>query len=80
MAYAHAAAKRADRAIVYVFDEVLCTAQDRREGFGIEANDIRTCTCTFGKNPTCVDRSLNKVGICRCGQEILKLTSREVSQ
>jgi hypothetical protein len=74
------AAKRPDRAIVYVFDEVLRTAQDRREGFEIEAKNIRTCTCTFSKHPTCVDRSLNKVGICRCSQEILKLTSREVSQ
>jgi circadian clock protein KaiC len=35
MAYAYAAAKRGDRAIVYTFDEVLRTAQDRAEGLGM---------------------------------------------
>lgn len=35
MLYAHAAAKRGQRAIVYVFDEVLRTAMDRAEGLGL---------------------------------------------
>jgi len=35
MVYAYAAAKRGDRAIVYVFDEVLRTAQDRVEAMGM---------------------------------------------
>ncbi len=35
MLYARAAAKRGDRAIVYMFDEVLRTAQDRMEGLGL---------------------------------------------
>lgn len=39
MMYAYAAAKRGDRAIVYAFDEVLRTAQDRMEGLGIPVRD-----------------------------------------
>ncbi len=35
MLYARAAAKRGDRAIVYMFDEVLRTAQDRMDGLGL---------------------------------------------
>jgi circadian clock protein KaiC len=35
MAFAHAAAKRGDRAIVYAFDEILRTAQDRAESLGM---------------------------------------------
>ena len=36
MLYANAAAKRGNRAIVYAFDEVLRTAQDRAEGLGLD--------------------------------------------
>lgn len=36
MQYAYAAAKRGDRAILYVFDEVLRTAKARAEGLGME--------------------------------------------
>ncbi len=36
MQYAYAAARRGDRAIVYVFDEVLRTAKARAEGLGME--------------------------------------------
>jgi circadian clock protein KaiC len=39
MAYAYAAAKRGDRAIVYAFDEVLRTAQDRAEGLGMPVRE-----------------------------------------
>jgi circadian clock protein KaiC len=39
MAYAYAAAKRGDRAIVYTFDEVLRTAQDRAEGLGMAVRE-----------------------------------------
>jgi len=39
MLYAYAAARRGDRAIVYVFDEVLRTALDRLEGVGIKVRD-----------------------------------------
>ncbi len=39
MMYAYAAAKRGDRAIVYVFDEVLRTAQDRMDGLGMPVRD-----------------------------------------
>ena len=39
MMYAYAAAKRGDRAIVYAFDEVLRTAQDRMEGLGMPVRD-----------------------------------------
>ena len=39
MMFAYAAAKRGDRAIVYAFDEVLRTAQDRMEGLGIPVRD-----------------------------------------
>jgi circadian clock protein KaiC len=39
MAYAYAAAKRGDRAIVYSFDEVLRTAQDRAEGLGMPVRE-----------------------------------------
>jgi circadian clock protein KaiC len=39
MMYAYAAAKRGDRAIVYVFDEVLRTAQDRMAGLGMPVRD-----------------------------------------
>jgi circadian clock protein KaiC len=39
MVFAHAAAKRGDRAIVYVFDEVLRTAQDRAEGLGMPVRE-----------------------------------------
>ncbi len=39
MQYAHAAAKRGDRAIVYAFDEVLRTAQDRAEAMGIPVRE-----------------------------------------
>ena len=35
MVYAYAAAKRGDRAIVYAFDEILRTAQDRAESLGM---------------------------------------------
>ncbi|WP_373694130.1 ATPase domain-containing protein [Edaphobacter paludis] len=35
MAFAYAAAKRGDRAIVYAFDEILRTAQDRAESLGM---------------------------------------------
>lgn len=35
MIFAYASAKRGDRAIVYAFDEVLRTAQDRLEGLGM---------------------------------------------
>ncbi len=35
MQYAYAAARRGDRAIIYVFDEVLRTAQARAEGLGM---------------------------------------------
>lgn len=37
--YAYAAAKRGERAIMYVFDEVLRTAQDRAEGLGIPVRE-----------------------------------------
>jgi circadian clock protein KaiC len=37
--YAYAAAQRGDRAIVYVFDEVLKTAQDRAHGLGIPVRE-----------------------------------------
>lgn len=36
MAYAYAAARRGDRAIAYIFDEVLRTAIDRAEGLGMK--------------------------------------------
>jgi circadian clock protein KaiC len=36
MLFANAAAKRGNRAIVYAFDEVLRTAQDRAEGLGLD--------------------------------------------
>ena len=36
MQYAYTAAKRGDRALVYVFDEVLRTAQARAEGLGMD--------------------------------------------
>jgi circadian clock protein KaiC len=39
MLYAHAAAKRGQRAIVYVFDEVLRTAIDRAEGLGLPVRE-----------------------------------------
>ncbi|MGA9959737.1 MAG: ATPase domain-containing protein [Acidobacteriaceae bacterium] len=39
MMYAYAAAKRGDRAIVYAFDEVLRTAQDRMAGLGMPVGD-----------------------------------------
>jgi circadian clock protein KaiC len=39
MMYAYAAAKRGDRAIVYAFDEVLRTAQDRMAGLGMPLHD-----------------------------------------
>lgn len=39
MQYAYAAAKRGDRAIVYTFDEVLRTAQDRAEALGMRVRD-----------------------------------------
>jgi circadian clock protein KaiC len=39
MIYAYAAAKRGDRAIVYAFDEVLRTAQDRMDGLGMPVRD-----------------------------------------
>jgi circadian clock protein KaiC len=39
MMYAYAAATRGDRAIVYVFDEVLRTAQDRMAGLGMPVHD-----------------------------------------
>ena len=39
MMYAYAAAKRGDRAIVYAFDEVLRTAQDRMDGLGMPVRD-----------------------------------------
>lgn len=39
MAYAFAAARRGDRAIVYAFDEVLRTAQDRLEGLGMPVRE-----------------------------------------
>jgi circadian clock protein KaiC len=39
MMYAYAAAKRGERTIVYVFDEVLRTAQDRIEGIGIPISE-----------------------------------------
>ena len=39
MMYAYAAAKRGDRAIMYVFDEVLRTAQDRMAGLGMPVRD-----------------------------------------
>jgi circadian clock protein KaiC len=39
MMYAYAAATRGDRAIVYVFDEVLRTAQDRMAGLGMPVQD-----------------------------------------
>lgn len=39
MVYAYAAAKRGDRAIAYVFDEVLRTAQDRMEGLGMPVRE-----------------------------------------
>ena len=39
MQYAYAAARRGDRAIVYTFDEVLRTAQDRAEALGMRVRD-----------------------------------------
>ncbi|HEY3704251.1 MAG TPA: ATPase domain-containing protein [Terracidiphilus sp.] len=39
MVYAFAAAQRGDRAVVYVFDEVLRTAQDRLESIGIPVRE-----------------------------------------
>jgi circadian clock protein KaiC len=39
MMYAYAAATRGDRAIVYVFDEVLRTARDRMAGLGMPVQD-----------------------------------------
>ncbi len=39
MIFAYAAAKRGDRAIVYAFDEVLRTAQDRLEGLGMPVRE-----------------------------------------
>lgn len=39
MMYAYAAATRGDRAIVYAFDEVLRTAQDRMAGLGMPVRD-----------------------------------------
>jgi circadian clock protein KaiC len=39
MIFAYAAAKRGDRAIVYAFDEVLRTAQDRAEGLGLPVRE-----------------------------------------
>ncbi|WP_263384696.1 ATPase domain-containing protein [Granulicella arctica] len=39
IAYAHAAAERGDRAIVYAFDEVLRIAQDRAEGLGMNVRE-----------------------------------------
>ncbi len=39
MQYAYAAARRGDRAIVYAFDEVLRTAQDRAEAFGLAVRE-----------------------------------------
>jgi circadian clock protein KaiC len=39
MSYAYGAAKRGDRAIVYTFDEVLRTAQDRAEGLGMPVRE-----------------------------------------
>lgn len=39
MVYAYAAAQRGDRSIVYVFDEVLRTAQDRIEGLGMRIGE-----------------------------------------
>ncbi len=39
MIFAHAAARRGDRAIVYAFDEVLRTAQDRAEGLGLNVRE-----------------------------------------
>lgn len=39
MAYAYAAAKRGDSAIIYTFDETLRTAQDRAEGLAIPVRE-----------------------------------------
>jgi circadian clock protein KaiC len=39
MQYAYTAAKRGDRAIVYAFDEVLRTAQERAEAFGLSVRE-----------------------------------------
>ena len=39
MVYAYAAAKRGDRAIVYAFDEILRTAQDRAESLGMPVRE-----------------------------------------
>ncbi len=39
MLYAYAAARRGDHAVMYVFDEVLRTAQDRAEGLGLRVRD-----------------------------------------
>lgn len=39
MVYAYASARRGDRSIVYVFDEVLRTAQDRLESLGMKVCD-----------------------------------------
>lgn len=39
MQYAYAASRRGDRAIVYSFDEVLRTAQDRAEAFGLPVRE-----------------------------------------
>ncbi len=39
MTYAYAAAKRGERAIVYIFDEVLRTAIDRAEGLGMQVRE-----------------------------------------
>ena len=39
MQYAYAAAKRGDRAIVYAFDEVLRTAQERAEALGLPVRE-----------------------------------------
>jgi circadian clock protein KaiC len=39
MQFAYSAAKRGDRAIIYAFDEVLRTAQERAEDFGLAVRD-----------------------------------------